>query len=113
MFDEKNPGFFSELIMMDVPAQVSLTSKKQILSVVAYQMTLLIAFLLFQSVGKYLTQKVMIFFKHNPPYFQKVNSCQNYPYYYMYRNKILSALKIQKPYLAGYKPSGPVVYLYT
>lgn len=97
---------------MDVPAQVSLTSKKQILSVVAYQMTLLIAFLLFQSVGKYLTQKVMVFFKHNPPYFQKVNSCQNYPYYYMYRNKILSALKIQKPYLASYKPSGPVVYLY-
>lgn len=68
MFDEKNPGFFSELIMMDVPAQVTLKSKKQLLSVLAYQMTLLIAFLVFQSVGKFLTQKVMVFFKHNPPY---------------------------------------------
>jgi hypothetical protein len=80
--------------------------------VVTYQMYLVIAFLIGGSFGKFMTQKAMKFFKHNPPYASKVHSYQNYPYYYIWRNKFLSALKLKKRYLSNYRPSAPVVYLY-
>ena len=51
-------------------------------------------------------------FKHKPPYADKVNASQNYPYYYLWRNILLSKIKLRTRYLAGYKPSVPVTYLY-
>ena len=85
---------------------------KQTFYVVAYQMYLIIAFIIGGPIGKFMTQAAMNFFKHNPPYATKVNSSQNYPYYYLWRNKILSALKIKQLYLSRYQPSVPVTYLY-
>lgn len=54
----------------------------------------------------------MKLFKHNPPYAQQVNSSQNYPYYYLYRNFLLSSLKLKPRYLQNYRPSVPCTYLY-
>ena len=54
----------------------------------------------------------MKFFKHSPPYAEKVNSSQNYPYYYRWRNTLLSKIGLKTEYLTSYKPSVPVTYLY-
>ena len=80
--------------------------------VVTYQIYLILAFLIGSFFGKFMTQKAMKFFKHNPPYASQVNSYQNYPYYYLWRNKFLSALRLKKSYLSNYQPSAPVLYLY-
>lgn len=100
------------MIMMDVPGAVQLKSPKEMFFVAAYQIFLIFAFLIGGPIGKILTQKMATFFKHNPPYINQVNSSQNYPYYYLWKNKILSALKLTQPYLRRYKPSAPVTYLY-
>lgn len=83
------------MIMMDVPAKVQLKSVKEVLYVLLYQITLVIAFLIGGSIGKAITQGAMKVFKHNPPYAHQVNSSQNYPYYYLWRNTLLSALKLK------------------
>lgn len=68
MFDQKFPGFFSQVIMMDVPAVIQLKTIKQVLYVFLYQMFLIIAFLIGGRIGKTVTQGLMKAFKHNPPY---------------------------------------------
>lgn len=112
LFDNKYPGYFSQLIMLDVPGKVELKSIKQIVLVVAYQMYLTIAFLIGGPIGKFMTQSFMKVSKHNPPYADQVNSSQNYPYYYLWKNTLLSAIKLKPKYLKGYRPSAPVTYLY-
>lgn len=112
MFDQKYPNYFDQLIMMDVPGKVELKNLKETIFVVIYQMVLLVAFLVGGPLGKFLTQSSMKFFKHNPPYATKVSSSQNYPYYYLWRNTVLSALKLKTKYLSRYTPSAPTTYLY-
>jgi hypothetical protein len=97
---------------MDVPGKVELKSVKQIIFVLLYQLTLTIAFLIGGFIGKTLTQSLAKFFKHNPPYAHQINSSQNYPYFYSFRNIILSTLKLKPRYLKNYKPSIPCTYLY-
>lgn len=112
LIDQKYPQFFDEMIMMDVPGKIQLKSIKEIIYVVIYQMVLIIAFLVGGPIGKFLTQGSMKVFKHNPPYASSVNSSQNYPYYYLWRNSLLSALKLKTKYLLNYTPSVPTTYLY-
>ena len=91
---------------------VDLPKNKFILFVIFYQLFLAIAFLIGGSIGKMMTQKMMGWFRHNPPYANSVTSAGNYPYYYNWKNLLLSVIKLRKPYLKGYRPSVPVVYMY-
>lgn len=77
-----------------------------------YQLTLTVAFLIGGTIGKIITQLLMKVFKHNPPYAKQVNSSQNYPYFYLFRNILLSTIGLKKRYLANYHPSVPCSYLY-
>lgn len=55
---------------------------------------------------------MMKLFKHNPEYKDQVHSGQNYPYFYMMRNIVYSALGKEQRLLKGYHPSVPIIYLY-
>lgn len=97
---------------MDVPAGAEVTTLKAGLYVAAYQLYLTIAFLIGGSIGTFLTQKAVNFFKHDPPYKAAINSSQNYPYYYLWKNMLTTIFNKRKRFLAGYKPSAPIVYMY-
>ena len=112
MFDATYPQYFSQLITMDVPGNVEIKGLKGVLYVVAYQVFLMVAFLIGGTVGKKMTKKMCTIFKHHPNYYERIVSAQNYPYYYMWRNRVLAGLKLKKPYLTRYRPSVPTVYLY-
>lgn len=62
----------------------------QKLMVVAYQLYLVIAFLIGGSIGRIMTQAFAKINNHNPPYFNEITAARNYPYYYMFRNRVLS-----------------------
>ena len=112
LFDQSYPKYFNQMIMMDVPAKTELKKPKEILYVMIYQIVLIISFLIGGPIGKMITQGAMKVFHHNPPYASQVNSSQNYPYYYLWKNMVLSKIKNNKRYLSGYNPSVPVTYLY-
>lgn len=97
---------------MDVPGIAEVRGFKAILFVLIYQLFLASAFLVGGPIGRIMTQKLVKIFQYSPPYFNNISSAQNYPYYYMWRNMILSGLKLRPRYLKGYRPSVPVVYLY-
>jgi hypothetical protein len=97
---------------MDVPGKIQLTSIKQIIFVITYQLILAFAFIIGGKIGKFITQSMTKVFHHQPPYFQHINSSQNYPYFYLFKNILLSTLKIKSKYLTNYKPSVPCTYLY-
>jgi hypothetical protein len=97
---------------MDVPAYVELTTISQILYVMAYQFFLVIAFIIGGPIGRSMTRAFTRIIKHNPPYFEQINASRNYPYFYMFKNKIMSVFKKENGMLYRYVPSVPVVYLY-
>jgi hypothetical protein len=66
-----------------------LKSIKAILFVLTYQLLLVTAFILGGWPGKLITQGVAKFMKYEPKYFKEINGSRNYPYYYLYRNKIV------------------------
>lgn len=80
--------------------------------IVAYQVFLIVAFIIGGPIGRIMTQRTSAFFKHKPRYFDRISSAQNYPYYYMWKNTVLSALKMRQKFLTRYRPSVPTVYLY-
>jgi hypothetical protein len=51
-------------------------------------------------------------FQHRPPYFPKITSSQNYPYFYLYKNILSSKFSRTPKYLSSYKPTIPCTYLY-
>jgi hypothetical protein len=106
------PKYFNQIIAMDVPAYVELTRISQTLFVLAYQLFLIIAFLIGGPIGRIMTQSLVKIFKHRPPYIDQINSSRNYPYFYMFKNKIQSVFNKEKNMLYKYVPSVPIVYLY-
>lgn len=80
--------------------------------VLFYQTTLIFAFLIGGKIGTFLTRVFALFFKHKPSYFEQIESDRNYPYFYFWKNRILSLVGRSKPLLKGYKPSVPVNYYY-
>lgn len=101
------------MIMMDVPGVAEVKGLRAIMFVLFYQIFLASAFLIGGRIGKVMSQAVCkLVFKHDPAYFNNISSAQNYPYYYFWRNLILSGLKLKPKYLRRYKPSVPIVYLY-
>ena len=85
---------------------------KPVLYVLIYQMILIIAFLVRGLPGRKITQLLSIFMWHQPKYLWDISGAQKYPYYYLYRNKIISLFDKSKAYLRKYRPSVPVVYVY-
>lgn len=85
--------------MMDVPGKAEVKGLKPILFVLTYQIYLAVAFLIGGKIGCMMTQKLCTFMKHSPPYYERISGAQNYPYYYLWRNIILSGLKIKPRYL--------------
>ena len=61
--------------------------------VVAYQLFLTISFIIGGPIGRFMTQAFVKMNKHNPPYVEQINANRNYPYFYMFINKIVSAVK--------------------
>ena len=59
-----------------------------------------------------MTRMVCLLFKHKPSYLNEVSSDRNYPYYYMWKNLILSLAGQKERFLKGYKPSVKVTYYY-
>ena len=101
------------MISMDVPPHPELKGIKPILFVIIYQMYLAIAFLIGGPIGAWMTRKMVTIFQYNPPYFNKINSSQNYPYYYLWKNVVKSIFNKNKRLLnPKYRPSMPIVYLY-
>lgn len=78
----------------------------------AYQMILIIAFLLGGWIGKLITQTMCKLMRYNPKYLEDVSGGNNYPFYYFYRNKIINFLYPHKGLLHLYRPSVPIVYMY-
>jgi hypothetical protein len=72
----------------------------------------LAGFLLGGWPGKLLTQGMCKFMKYQPKYLKEINGARNYPYYYLYRNKVLSLLDKKRGFLYQYRPSVPIVYIY-
>jgi len=97
---------------MDVPAYAELSTVSQTLFVLAYQLFLVLAFLVGGPIGRIMTQSLVKIFQYTPPYFDQINSSRNYPYFYFIKNRILGFIKKEKNFLYKYVPSVPVVYLY-
>lgn len=97
---------------MDVSAYIELKTISQILFVIAYQLFLVLAFIIGGPIGRFMTQAFAKFNKHYPPYFDQINGNRNYPYFYFFKNRIASLLNKQKGFLHKYVPSVPIVYLY-
>lgn len=97
---------------MDVPAYTQLSTLSQVLYVMAYQIYLIVAFLIGGPIGRIMTQTLVKIFKHNPPYADQITAARNYPYFYFHKNKIQTLLNKEKNMLYKYVPSVPVVYLY-
>lgn len=108
------PKFFEQIIAMDVPAYTQLVGLKANLITVAYQLTLMIAFLLSrfvkQSIGDAITRFVAKVFGYNPPY--EISADRNYPYFYFWKQMLGSLILRKRKLLSGYIPSVPVVYMY-
>jgi hypothetical protein len=114
---QSHPKYFEQIIAMDVPGMTQVTSLRGRLFVFAYQITLIIAFLIArvlkcESVGDAITRSMSKLFGHKPPYFNQIKAERNYPYYYFWKNMIQSKLHQKKKLLAQYVPSVPVVYMY-
>lgn len=80
--------------------------------VIAYQLYLVIAFLIGGPIGKIMTQSFAKISKHNPAYFEEITAARNYPYFYFFKNRIMSLFNKEKLFLNKYTPSCPIVYLY-
>jgi hypothetical protein len=53
-------------------------------------MTLIVGFLLGGFIGRFLTQGMCKLMKYNPKYLDDIDGSRNYPYFYVYVNKIKS-----------------------
>lgn len=80
--------------------------------VMAYQAFLLWAFLIGGGIGNVMTRYASKAFKHEPSYLARIGSGRNFPYYYYWRNYIMSKCGKEDRLLKGYKPSVSVSYFF-
>ena len=106
------PKTFDEIISLDVAAYTEVTTIRAILMVLAYQWTLLAAFLIGGKIGKFLCQGVSKVFKYKPSYYDELSGSRCYPYFYLWKNMLSSIFNKRKLFLYGYKPSVPVAFIY-
>lgn len=77
-------------------------------------MYLLFAFLIGGSIGKKMTQGYakIVGLDPNLPYFRRIDSTRNYPYFYLWKQLIKSIFDKRKGFLYKYVPSVPITFLY-
>jgi len=114
VFDTMYPGYVSEMIALDVSPWYNLS-----LFFVAYQMIIIVAFLLGGKLGNKIIQKLLsVFKKYNPTYKSKINATMGYFYYYFWKRLIKAKLNpANQSFFPGtslgkYEPSCPVTYAY-
>jgi len=106
-FDKKYPGYIKGMVALDVAPYITPS-----FSIISYQLTLALAFLLGGTVGEFLNRRILKLFGYKSPWEKYVNTSMNYPYYYFWKNAFKSMLGMEKTLLYGYKPSFPVTYIY-
>lgn len=85
------PKYFDFIIALDVPAYTEISGGcKGKMFVVAYQSFLVWCFLIGGFIGNGLTRSASRYFKHEPSYIDRIKADRNYPYYYYWKNQILS-----------------------
>ena len=101
------------MVALDVPAYTQIEGVKAKFFVMAYQSVLIGAFLIGGGIGNGITKMTSKLFKHEPSYFEQIGSDRNYPYYYYWKNQLLSRMGgHEERILKGYKPSIPVCYFF-
>lgn len=107
--DQRNPGYISEMIALDVGAKFNFFLP----SILFYQMTLLIAFIIGRSIGRYLTHFIMKkYFNYWPAWGEKMKSSENYDYRYLWKKIVMGGLSSDRGFLPNYRPSCPVTFVY-
>ena len=79
---------------------------------VAYQSFLIWCFLIGGFIGGALTRSASKVFKHYPSYLDQIKADRNYPYYYYWKNQLLSRFGKEPRLLKGYTPSVPISYFF-
>jgi len=75
-------------------------------------MLLIIGFLFGGLIGRLITQGMCKFYSYSPKYFDDIDGSRNYPYFYLYLNKVRGLFDKTKLFLYRYTPSVPIVYVY-
>ena len=119
LFDEKFPGYLSDIISLDIGlGKDNKSMKKTIFSFVltfCYQVFLSLSFLVGGFVGNSMT-KAFIFLVKKGGYVPKneknINCSMNYMYFYLWRMILIGIFKKNKRILNNYVPSCPMAFIY-
>jgi hypothetical protein len=111
-YSQKYPKLLKHMIVMEVPAFLELSSIKAKLLFVAYQLWLIVSYLIGGSIGDRMTKYFSKISGHVPKYFAEIKSDRNFPYYYFWRNTLLAPFRKKEDNLDGYVPSVPVTYMF-
>lgn len=91
LFIQIYPKYFDFILALDVPAYTEISGGlKGKLFVVAYQSFLIWSFLIGGFIGEALTRSASKLFKHYLSYLDQIKADRNYPYYYYWKNQLLS-----------------------
>jgi len=114
ILDSLHPGFFSQMICLDVGASFCPTLKDMFLTF-CYQFVLIVAFLIGGGLGDWLAQFVASFvgapLAKNKETLCRVKSYMGYPYYYLWEEFIWKKQSILA-LLHSYGPSCPMLFMY-
>lgn len=113
-FDKKYPGYLSEMMTLDVGLGFD-SSILGSLYILAYQMFLTLAFLIWRPIGDLMTKlfvKLISGKNYTPKNASSINASYNYFYFYLWKGIFLSLIGRKPRILAQYKKSCPLVYVY-
>lgn len=103
------PNYVSEMVALDVGPGFSVYR----LYVMFYQFILIIAFFIGGFIGKLMSIGISrLFFKHSPPYLNKIEASWNYPYWYFWKKIIKSFGSVERGMLKNYEPNCNVAFVY-
>ena len=100
------------MITLDIPAYIELKTIAAKIIYVIYQWILVFAFLIGGRVRSGISKAICKGGKYYPKYFEDISGARCYPYYYSWKNTILSFIGIRRKMLSGYNPSVPIVFIY-
>ncbi|KAM3139171.1 hypothetical protein pb186bvf_008769 [Paramecium bursaria] len=116
LFDLNYPKFVDEIVALDVGCYIRPKPLEKLM-IASYQLTFAAAFILtfIPIFGTFIATLIstlyMRFILRFPPP-QGYSAKLNYPYYYYWKSFALGIIKRQRPALAGYVPSVPLVFIY-
>lgn len=106
--DHRNPGYISEMIALDVGGKFNLMKPM----ILFYQLSVLIAFIIGGSIGRFITQWILKYFKYWPAWAYRMDGSWNFSYYYLWKKIILAGFSSDKGFLPNYKPSCPIAFVW-